>query len=307
MQYSRRQIIKQLFTSFIGSTLIPQSIFSMDDYTKKYIDNIGLQLWTVRNELLKDEPKTLKSISDFGYQQLEGMNLPQVMSIKDQANDVDLEIRSTFFQWTYLTNNWELANTRGIQKIKGVSDVESLVELSHKLGLKNLTFGYLFPEERSVEDYKKWVDALHKMGEMCQQADITLSYHNHAFEFKGDQGTTPFQVLVDQLDPKLVKFELDVFWVKAAGLDPLKMMQQLDGRISHLHLKELKNTNYIQFDDQTMPHEQFVALGEGIIEFQSILKEASRQNIKSCFVEQDHAEAPLESIQKSINFLREIT
>lgn len=303
MNYTRRKLLKQLLSSSLGISLLPSPLFSINNKSKSYLDNIGLQLWTVRNEIVSNPAATLSKVAALGYKQLEGMNLPQVVQLKEQAADFGLDIHSSFFQWSYLTNNWELANKRGIQKIKGVDSIDHLIELANKSELRNLTFGYLFEEERSLEDFKKWSDALNITGEKCKKAGITLSYHNHDFEFVNHDGTNAYQLLIDRLDPKLVQFELDIFWVKVTGHDPLQLLKQLDGRVSFLHLKDLKSSPSSL--SSNIPPDQFVPLGKGIIDLPSILDEANKQNIKYCFVEQDQSDNPLNSIKDSILWLQQ--
>ncbi|WP_172826873.1 sugar phosphate isomerase/epimerase [Flammeovirga sp. SJP92] len=269
-----------------------------------YTDNLGLQLWTLRNEIEKDPEATLIKVADLGYKQLEGMSLPQVMALKEIASNIGLSFQSSFFQWTYLTQNWELAHQKGVRKINNINSFEDLVELAYQQGLTHLTFGYIFEEERGVENYKKWADALNKAGEQCKEAGITLSYHHHGFEFEEHNGTTIFEILFNRLESDLVKFELDTFWLKIAGIDPLQMLHKLKGQVSFLHLKDLKSNKKIYFNDQIVPHNLFVPLGKGVIDFPSILTEAKNQNIKTCYVEQDYADAPFTSLKESIEWLK---
>ncbi|MBB6459423.1 sugar phosphate isomerase/epimerase family protein [Flammeovirga kamogawensis] len=299
---SRRTFLKQALTSTLGATLLPNTLFSMDISSSKYLETIGLQLWTIRNEIIENPDKVLRLLNNLGYKQLEGMNIPQVMDLKEKASANNLAIKSSFFQWTYLTNNWELANKKGIRKIEGINNFDALLELAHENGLSNLTFGYLFEEERSVEHFKKWAEALNIAGEKCKSAGITLSYHNHQFEFIEEDNITPFEILENRLDPSFVKFELDIFWLRAAGYDPLKMMRKLDSRVDLIHLKNIKSTtNYLH---QSITNDQFVTLGNGIIDINKIVKQAAKQGVKYCFVEQDHSDQPLESIKESIEWLK---
>ncbi|AZQ61062.1 sugar phosphate isomerase/epimerase [Flammeovirga pectinis] len=302
---SRRTFLKQTSTSILGASLFPNSLFSMETPSKRYLDTIGLQLWTIRNEIAENPDRVLSLLKKLGYKQLEGMNIPQVVELKEKATANGLAIRSSFFQWTYLTNNWELANKKGISKIEGVNDFDTLLELAHKQGLSNLTFGYLFEEERSVEQFKKWADALNLAAEKCKPAGITLSYHNHQFEFIEEEGVTPFEILESRLDPSLVKFELDIFWLQAAGHSPLEMMKKLGNRVDLIHLKNIKsNTNYLH---QPITNGQFVTLGNGIIDINKVVEQAAKQGVKYCFIEQDHSDQPLESVKESIEWLKKNT
>ena len=104
-----------------------------------------------------------------------------------------------------------------------------------------MVFGYIGKGEReTVDHFKRHADQANKAGEKCAKAGIQLCYHNHSFEFaKLNGGKTGWDVFVKEFDKKLVKFEVDVFWVKIGGLDPYKTLRQLKGRVSQVHLKDL--------------------------------------------------------------------
>ncbi|MBD0403729.1 sugar phosphate isomerase/epimerase [Flammeovirga sp. EKP202] len=302
---NRRTVLKVMLKSVLGLTFFPTTLYTMNDQTS-YVDNLGIQLWTLRNEIEKDPLGTLRKVKDFGYKQLEGMGLSQVQSLKPIVSEVGLFFTSSFFQWTYLTENWDLAKQKGIQKIENVDTFEHLVEMAHRLGLTHLTFGYIFEEERGVENYKKWTDALNKAGELCNEAGIILSYHHHGFEFKKENNTSIFEILTHRLESDLVKFELDTFWLEIAGLNATEVLQSLNGRVNALHLKDLRSKDEIYFNDQIVPHDFFVPVGKGVIDFPSLLEETKRQNINSCFVEQDYSEDTFLSIKESMEGLRKI-
>jgi sugar phosphate isomerase/epimerase len=103
-----------------------------------------------------------------------------------------------------------------------------------------------------------------------------------------------------------MKFEIDVFWVKAAGLDPAALIKKLSGRVTQLHLKDLK-------DGLTLPNyagglaaDAFQELGDGIIPMEPILVAAKAAGVKNCHVEQDQSLDALASIKQSIDFLNKL-
>ncbi|WP_281613036.1 sugar phosphate isomerase/epimerase family protein [Flammeovirga sp. SubArs3] len=270
------------------------------------LDKIGLQLWTVRHELEKNPECCLQKLYELGYRRFEGMHLQQVASLQEYTSNIGLEIKSSFFQWPYLTNNWALANKRGIHKINGIETIDALIDFANQLGINHLTLGYLLEEERSIDDFKKWADALNQMGEKCKEANITVSYHHHAFEFIEDNHTTPFQILIDRLENELVKFEIDVFWLKAAGVHPIQMLKNLEHRVSSIHLKDIHSFHEKRYDDQKMPQDQYVPLGKGIIDFPTILQEAERQKVSRYFIEQDYSQDTYESIKTSLMYIKSL-
>ncbi|MFT5408411.1 MAG: sugar phosphate isomerase/epimerase, partial [Verrucomicrobiales bacterium] len=129
--------------------------------------------------------------------------------------------------------------------------------------------------------------------------------HNHNFEFKPDaDGQTGFDVFVDEFSEDM-KFELDVFWVKAGGVDPVKLIKKLEGRVSQLHLKDLKKDlelpNYGK-----LPNDAFKELGNGRIEMEPIIEAAAAAGVAHCHVEQDQSPDPIKSVQQSIAHLKSL-
>ena len=122
-----------------------------------------------------------------------------------------------------------------------------------------------------------------------------LAYHNHDFEFIpfGD-GTTPFQLLMTETDPRDVKLELDVYWVAKAGQDPVQYLKDGQDRIVLVHLKDLAS------DGST------AEVGGGVLDFERIVRTALLAGVKHLFVEQDTSADPLASIGTSLRFLERL-
>ncbi len=101
-----------------------------------------------------------------------------------------------------------------------------------------------------------------------------------------------------------MKFEIAVFWVKIGGLNPLKTMRQLKGRVSQVHLKDLLKGTKTQHDEGQVPHDAFKELGAGTIDMGKVMKVAAEIGAEQCHVEQDQSPAPLTSIATSLKHLR---
>ena len=117
-------------------------------------------------------------------------------------------------------------------------------------------------------------------------------------------GKTGFEIFVDEFDAKAVQFELDVFWVKIGGLDPIKTLKKLKGRVAQVHLKDLQKGAKTQHDEGKVPHEAFKELGAGSIDMAKVMEAAAAVGAKQCHVEQDQSPDPLKSIGTSIGHLR---
>lgn len=262
-----------------------------------YRKNIGIQLYTLRDALGKDPAGTLKQVAAAGYKQVELYGFPDADALVSGAKDAGLEINSTHFQWDCVVN----------PKDAGLSDFSKIVEKAHRLGLSELVIPYLSEGDRkSLDDYKKIAANANKAAAIAKKAGIRLSYHNHNFEFQPHEGgTRGYDIFMKEFSPDM-QFEIDVFWVKAAGLDPVELIGKLKGRVSQLHLKDLKQGIESPSYVTSLPNDAFQELGDGIIPMEPIMVAAEAAGVKHCHVEQDQSPDALASIRQSMEYLRKM-
>jgi sugar phosphate isomerase/epimerase len=262
-------------------------------FANPYGKPIGLQLYTVREELQKDVPGTLKKVAAIGYKEVEiydlyGMSPNQFTKM---LKDNGLTAISGHYMLKDEKTHWEKS-----------------VAQARELGLKYMVHAILEPEERkSFDDYKRLVDVFNKVAEQTHKAGMQFCYHNHDFEFKKYDGITVYDYLFQHLDPKLVQFEMDCFWVTHAGQDPVALMKQHPGRFPLLHIKDLKAgiSPSTEFDARMG---LFTEVGKGTIDWKRIFLAAPQGGMKHFFVEQDYCEIPpLESIKVSYEYLHQLT
>lgn len=146
----------------------------------------------------------------------------------------------------------------------------------------------------SLEDCKRSADALNKMGEICRSNGLTLCWHNHEHEFVSMEEGLPFDYLMENTDPDLVKCQLDIYWVKKGGADPLAVLKQYSGRYPILHVKDMAPGE----------EQDFECPGLGIIDWPSIFNESLDQDIQHYIVERDGAEDGLACLKASAEFLK---
>ena len=283
---SRRGFIQQMAWVAAGSFFINDVLARGDVKDKK----IGVQLYTVRDDMAKDPKGTLKKIAALGFGEVEnfgyngkffGMEASEYKQVLDACGLVAPSGH-------YLYGNFGNKQNTGTVLFgweKAVADAKTI-------GQSYMAIAYLMPEERtSIADYKKIAADLNKAGAICKKAGIQLCYHNHDFEFQELEGQIPFDILANETDPALVKFELDLFWVSKAGKDPIALFNQYKGRVALWHVKDMDNT----------PSKNFTEVGSGVIDYARIFKHAKTAGMKHFFVEQDVCPgAPLDSIRKSI-------
>ena len=261
-----------------------------------YRANIGIQLYTLRDALSKDAAGTLKKVAEAGYKQVELFGFPNCQPLIDGAKAAGLAINSAHFEWDSVIN----------PKDEAMSDFRKIVARAKELGIGNLVIPYLQDKVReTLADYKRIATNANKAAAITKEAGIQLSYHNHAFEFQPKEGgKTGYEVFIEEFSPDM-QFEIDVFWVKVAGKDPAELITKLSGRVSQLHLKDLKKGTKVP-DFGSLPADAFKELGNGMIPMEPIIEAASKAGVKHCHVEQDQSPDPLASIKQSIDYLAKL-
>ncbi|HBE69196.1 MAG TPA: sugar phosphate isomerase/epimerase [Planctomycetaceae bacterium] len=261
-------------------------------------NGLGLQLWTVRNQMADDPKATLKAVADAGYKQVELMNVLESAEIIDIARDLGLKVRSAFINWE------SIGNSEG----DGVPAFEEILEAAGKHGLEYLVFGYIGRQARDTGDkLRKIADATNKAAELTVKAEMKLSYHNHSFEFEkidGDQ--TGFDIFIERFDDKLVNFEFDVFWAAIGGWDPIETMERLGDRLGQIHLKDIKKGQGVEYDEGKVPEDAFQEVGDGTIDMKKVIEVAAKYGVTQFHVEQDQSPDPLKSIVQSYQYTKKI-
>ena len=287
---NRRNFLRDsaLGLTALAATQAPGGLFA-----NPYGKPIGLQLYTLRDDLQKDMLGTLKQVAAIGIKEVELYDLygRTPAEFAQILKDDSLTAPSGHYNTGHLRGNWEKE-----------------IENAKTIGMKYMVNAILDPEERKTfDDWKRLAELFNKAGEQTRKAGIQYCYHNHNFEFQKFGNTTAYDYLLKALDPKLVKFEMDCFWVTHAGQDPVAIMQKHPGRFPLLHIKDMK--------DKPAPTQEFDAkmglfapVGHGTIEWKRIFAAAPTGGMKHFFVEQDYCEQPPpEAVKMSYEFLHNMT
>jgi sugar phosphate isomerase/epimerase len=284
---------REFLYSSILTTLTAPPLARALESDNVYRRNIGVQLYTLRNELAKDTPGTIRAVVAAGYKQGEMFGFPDCDPVIAAARDSGLALNSSHFEWNTVVN----------PKDDTYSDFQRILEKANKVGLKHLVIPYLAEQDRrTLDDYKRVADHANRAAVLAKKAGIQLSYHNHAFEFEPrDGGRTGFDVFRAGFSPDML-FEVDVFWVKAGGVEPVDLIGKLSGRVSQLHLKDLKAGVPLPTYGG-VPDDAFQELGDGIIPMEPIIVAAKAAGVAHCHVEQDQSPDPIASIRQSMAYL----
>ena len=298
---SRRRFVQTTTAAAVGLSL-PSLARSR---SHPLIDNLGLQLYTVREPLVAQPQQTIEAIRAAGYRQVELFDTQLLPQLHAVFKGLGIAINSSHVLPPLVTGNWNPLVSTGVKPPPADYTFERAVEQAAQYGLTDLVFPYLFPEDRGgIDDYKQLAEKLNRAGETCQRAGIQLSYHNHAFEFQAMEDSSPFQLLTEGTDAALVTLEVDVFWVSVAGMDPAKFIRDQAGRVRMLHLKDKKDGLSTSFLDSSLPPDAFQPVGSGVLNFPDILRAAEAVGVEYAFVEQDQSPDPLAAIEQSSTYLK---
>jgi len=147
-----------------------------------------------------------------------------------------------------------------------------------------------------LDDCKKSADLLNELGAKTKENGLTLCWHNHDKEFHSMEKGLPFDYLMENTDPNLVFCEMDIYWVKKGGGNPLELLKKYPSRIPILHVKDMVPG----------PEQDFACPGSGILDFTPIFKEAKKQKIEHYIVERDNEPDGIGCLRSSGEYLRNL-
>ncbi len=259
------------------------------------LDRLGVALFTVREQMKVDPAGTLRTIAGLGYRYVETALWP---SLGTAVRDAGLKQVSAYAPTYLVTGNraaW------GHDALPEELTWERAVDEAKARGIEYLVIVYLQRAERGgLDGYRELAKRLARAGETCRKAGLGLAYHPHSFEYEPIDGTRPIDVLLGETPKELLGLELDTFWAKAGGADPVAMLRANAGRVPLVHLKDPGVGMAVEYDESKVPPEAFREVGHGSIDWQTFLAAAAEANVRYFYVEQDHCPGdPLDSLRQS--------
>lgn len=259
------------------------------------INKVGVQLYTVRDLMKDDFDGTIAKVAQIGYKEVEfagyfGRTGKQVRAVLDKNG---LAAPSTHVQYDELDEKFP-----------------SVIETSKEIGLSYIICPWI-PEElrKSPDIWKQASEKFNKCGEQSKKAGMQFGYHNHWFEFMPVNGKLPYDQLLADCDPHLVKMEMDLCWITVAGGDPIKYFEKYPGRFPLVHVKDVKTMPKVttgggqNFGDSV----DLTSVGDGVIDWKKIFAHSQQAGIKHYIVEHDRPKDPIASITASYNYLSKLT
>jgi sugar phosphate isomerase/epimerase len=259
------------------------------------INKVGVQLYSVRDQMKADFDGTIAKVAAIGYKEVEFAGYfdrtpQQVRAVVDKNG---LAAVSTHVQYDELDEKFP-----------------AVIEASKIIGLGYIVCPWI-PEDlrKSPDIWKKASEKFNRCGEQTKKAGIQFAYHNHWFEFLPVNGKLPYDQLLADCDANLVKMELDLCWITVGGGDPLKYFNEYPGRFPLVHVKDMKKLPQVTqagTQDFGSSLDDMTSVGDGIIDWKKIFAQSEKAGIKHYIVEHDKPADPFQSIQRSYEYLSKL-
>lgn len=271
---SRRRFLQQS----LAATAVASPI-SIAFGQSRRVDRIGLQLYTLRNEMAQDFEGTLEKVAELGFKEMQfagyhGRSPAEVRRILDRLG---------------MTSP---AAHVGLGLMR--DEIDRQIDIAGEIGQQYIVIPSLPSDERSLSDYERHAEALNEYGLRCKDHAMTIGYHNHSFEFEPQGGKIGYDYLLYFTEPDLVKFELDLYWAANANVNPIEIFNKNPGRFPMVHVKDQNTAG------------QMVDVGRGIIDFAEIFTHSEKAGIKHYFIEHDFPSDGLNSVAYSFNSVNNI-
>jgi sugar phosphate isomerase/epimerase len=283
--------------SFLGTvtavTLLSRKLgWTAED---RRIEKIGVQLYTVRSEMKQDVRGTLGKVADIGYKEVEfaGYFDHSPQEIRKTLDHVGLTAPSAHIAYENLDDKWpgvlEAAKVIGHNYVVVPSIPESM--------------------RKQADSWKQAAEKFNRAGEATKRAGMQFAYHNHYFEFASIDGKLPYDILLAETDPNLVKMEMDLCWITVGGQDPLTYFSRYPGRFPLVHVKDIKKVpeqGATRSAAASLLDRNQTDVGSGSIDWKRIFAQSDKAGIKHYFVEQDEPKSPFDSIKNSYAYLKNL-
>lgn len=264
---------------------------------------LAAQLWTFRYDLEKDVPGTLKKIKALGIEYVEGFDAPYIVGNPDEfKSHLDAAGLKMFaLHWNTL-NDWR-------------KDPTIIIETAKKLGAHYTGIAWLKVTKEdtvTLDVVNEAADILTKACPQAQAAGLQLYYHIHGYELQPTEDQkTFFDSFVRRINYSCVRLEADIFWVTYAGQDPLAFMEKYRDGVELLHVKNMADNvstgvfTGADFMPPDMPAENWVPVGKGKIDYNSVFRKGGEIGVKWYILEMDkYAGDVYAAVDSSLTYIR---
>ncbi len=265
-----------------------------------HIDRAGLQLYTVRDLMKKDFEGTIAKVAQIGYKEVEfaGYYDRSPQDVRAILEKDGLTSPSTHVGYDIVEQKWSEA-----------------LDAAHTIGHTFVVCPWIDAKQRKTPDgWKRAAELFNHAGEAARKAGIQFAYHNHAFEFEPSEalgGKLPYDFLLAETDPNLVKMEMDLCWITVGGQDPVKYFDRYPGRFPLVHVKDWTTkgpggNDYGGATGASKKPGHMTDVGQGEIDFKRIFAQSGKAGIQHYFVENDEPKSAFEDIKISYDYLAKL-
>jgi sugar phosphate isomerase/epimerase len=252
--------------------------------------SIGLQLYSLRNQLVADVPGTLDEIKSWG---LTNVELAGTYNLTPEQFKAQLDARG----FNAFSGHFPYERLR--------DDVEGVARDAKILGLKYVGCAWIPHDDNQPFDEKTCREAVavfNQAGEALAKHGLKFFYHAHGYEFQPFQDGTLFDLMMRETNPKFVNFQMDVFWIVHPGQDPVKLLEKYGKRWQLMHLKGMRDSTPTGLLTGHSAVTNDVALGTGKIDYAPILQAAKKAGVK-WYVIEDESPLSEQQVPQSYHYL----
>lgn len=256
---------------------------------------VGLQLYSLRDQLPKDVKGGIAKVAAAGYKEVE----PFGYSKKGGFWGLDAKAFGKLLKDNGLTTPSGHFDMNSFLVQGKTDELETYIEAANITGMSYIIVPSIDGSVlKSEKQFKEVAEKMNKAAEICKKSGLMLGYHNHNFEWKPVDGTTFYDVLMKNTDPALVHMEMDIYWVVRSGQDPVKLFEKYPGRFALCHIKDMDKAN----------HNLNTEVGKGVIDFKAIFNHRKQAGLKHFIVEQENYINidPFVSIKESCDYCRNV-
>ena len=279
MKLTRRSLLRAVGASVVASA------------TRKPAGPLGLEIYSLRRELAKDIPGTLKLVRQLGFEDVEVPNFYGLTAseFREQLNRANLSCSAMVAQHDRLSQ-----------------DLQGVISDGRVLNASYVIYPWIPHQNNFAEaDCRRAAADMNRWGMALKEAGLDFCYHPHGYEFGPGPIGTLFDLLESETDQAVVHFQADVFWIAWSGQDPVQLLRRYPNRFLLMHLKDIRKGAKLGDLSGHAPEETSVPVGRGMLNFPAIVRVARNIGVKRYYIE-DEAPGAASNIPVSLRYLKSL-
>jgi sugar phosphate isomerase/epimerase len=290
MKYkSRREFLKNTSLALAGTALLPAATYEK----RLNVRHLGVQLWSVREDMGKDPAASVKALAGYGYREVEGFGYGEGKMFGMPLKDYVKLLKDNGIT---MPTAHHMVTSKDLSGSDITDAAKKAIDDFAANGARYVICPYMLDDDRlRVPDMVKLYQAA---GAYAKKAGVRFAYHNHDFEYekRGPDGRLLIEWLLHEVDPKLMAMQMDIYWVAFANHNPLDWFRLYPGRWELCHAKDMAASE----------KRESIEVGDGVIDFSAIFKQSQVAGLQHYVIELEHYKTtPLEGVGRArANFLK---